>query len=72
MPTQTRVTKTEVTQQIFDDLARTNSEVYMIHLSSIGRGLEETIRNYLVCGRVLNMNNQVFTRQNMRNLIETN
>lgn len=44
----------------------------MIHLSSIGRGLEENIRNYSVCGRVLNMDNKVNTRQNIRNLIETN
>lgn len=62
----------QLTQEMFNSLRRTNSNINMIYLSSIGRGLEENIRNYSVCGRVLNMNNQVFTRQNIKNLIETN
>lgn len=61
-----------LTETEFVTLTKTNLEISMINLSSFGRGLENTIRNYSVCGRVLNINNQVFTRQNITNLIETN
>ena len=56
----------------YKKLKKKNSKILMIHLSSIGRGLENTIRHYSVCGRVLNMDNKVNTRQNIRNLFETN